>query len=132
MAEVHVVPAQFQHFPGAEKYEVKRHATVMARVYTNLAIATLTDACYATRSIYGEHGALLAEVPDWSSRIPAAIQLLDRGWGKPHQSHDVHIEANTGPDLSTLSVAQLTAMLARITAIEAAYQVAPAAEPPLP
>ncbi len=134
MGIVSVVPERYQPTEAQRQYIAKGHAVLLARRLTNLAIATLSDACYATRSIYGEHGALLAQIPDWSARIPAAISLLDRGWGRPHQSHDVHhIEAtNTGPDLSTLSVDQLTAMLDKITAIEAAYRVQPAAEPPLP
>ena len=132
MGIVSVVPERYQPTEAQRQYIAKGHAVLMARRLTSKAIHALEDALDATRSIYGEHGALLAEVPDWSARIPAAIQLLDRGWGKPHQSHDFHLETtNTGPDLSTLSVAQLTAMLAKITAIEAAYRVQPAAEPPL-
>jgi hypothetical protein len=62
----------------------------IAREHTPAAIQTLVDALKSPKE-----------------RVPAAIALLDRGWGKPTQSHDIrhNFPASAAADSDLLLIA---------------------------
>jgi hypothetical protein len=62
----------------------------LAREHTPAAIQTLVDALKSPKE-----------------RVPAAIALLDRGWGKPTQSHDIrhNFPASAAADSDLLLIA---------------------------
>ena len=62
----------------------------LAREHTPAAIQTLVDALKSPKNC-----------------VPAAIALLDRGWGKPTQSHDIrhNFPASTAADSDLLLIA---------------------------
>ena len=69
--------------PGARPKGIE----AMAREHTPAAIQTLVDALKSPKNC-----------------VPAAIALLDRGWGKPTQSHDIrhNFPASTAADSDLL------------------------------
>lgn len=52
--------------------------------------------------------ALVAALKRPRERVPAAIALLDRGWGRPAQTHDVHHDMRP---VSQFTDAELTAII---------------------
>jgi len=67
----------------------RRYFASLARMHTNKAVKTLA--------------AIMNEPhPPYAARVAAAEALLDRGWGKPRQSHEAEIthryDRNSGAD----------------------------------
>lgn len=66
----------------------------LARAHTNTAINTLAG---------------IMQQPDapHAARVSAATQLLDRGWGKPHQTSDVTVRKAIAKELSDDELADI-------------------------
>jgi len=64
----------------APKRKVPLDLKSLARSYTETAVQTL--------------GGIASTGESEASRVAAAIALLDRGWGKPNQPHDAHVDGD--------------------------------------
>lgn len=66
----------------------------MARAHTDTAINVLA-------------GIMREPSAPHAARVAAATALMDRGWGKPHQTSDVNIRNITAKDLSDNELANI-------------------------
>jgi hypothetical protein len=66
----------------------------LARLHTEKAVKTLVD-------IMGD-----SECPP-AARVAAATSLMDRGWGKPHQTSDITVRQAIAKDLSDNELASI-------------------------
>jgi hypothetical protein len=94
---VNLTPAQ------AQPYRQVGNIVVEARKYSGLAVDTLV--------------AIAKDGQTDSSRLNAAVELLNRGYGRPAQSLDLHLSADAiTKRLSDMTDAELAALEARMIA----------------
>lgn len=94
--------------------EVRRQKGALRRIEEYLAdnpdrvIAPLLEALQATKHVVVGNGpsAHVEEVPDIPTRLKAAAELMDRGYGKPRQRTEL-----TGADGQAITFAQLAESL---------------------
>ena len=102
--------------PAAADRRIIPNVVVEARKYSALAIDTLVE---LTKNNY-----------PGSTRYNAATALLDRGYGRPAQSLDLHLSADAiTKRLSDMTDAELAALEARMITIPAALALEHVGEP---
>jgi hypothetical protein len=108
--------AEYAPDPAAADRRIIPNVVVEARKYSALAIDTLVE---LTKDNY-----------PGSTRYNAATALLDRGYGRPAQSLDLHLSADAiTKRLSDMTDAELAALEARMITIPAALALEHADKP---
>ena len=99
-----------------EVYREVSNIVVEARKYSGLAVDTLVD--------------IARDGQTDNSRFSAAVELLNRGYGRPAQSLDLHLSADAiTKRLSDMTDAELAALEARMITIPAALALEHVGEP---